>query len=125
MRAAVLIGSVGSKSSRFGRCPGGSTTRKRAQRRCRTRASGTFVSTGIRPPSRSGSRCTGRRGFARACCRTPICRRPSICGELGKEVAIEAQRFGITVVAADCYANATLVGVPHESNGFGIRWAIC
>ena len=37
-------------------------------------------------------------------------------GELGKEVAIEAQRFGIEVVALDRYANAPAMQVAHRSH---------
>jgi phosphoribosylglycinamide formyltransferase 2 len=36
-------------------------------------------------------------------------------GELGKEVAIEAQRLGVHVVAADRYANAPAMQVAHEA----------
>jgi phosphoribosylglycinamide formyltransferase 2 len=36
-------------------------------------------------------------------------------GELGKEVALEAQRLGIHVVAADRYANAPAMQVAHDS----------
>jgi phosphoribosylglycinamide formyltransferase 2 len=36
-------------------------------------------------------------------------------GELGKEVAIEAQRFGIEVIAADRYANAPAMQVAHHA----------
>lgn len=36
-------------------------------------------------------------------------------GELGKEVAIELQRFGIYVIAADSYANAPAMQVAHAS----------
>jgi phosphoribosylglycinamide formyltransferase 2 len=36
-------------------------------------------------------------------------------GELGKEVAIEAQRLGVHVVAADRYPNAPAMQVAHES----------
>lgn len=36
-------------------------------------------------------------------------------GELGKEVAIEAQRFGIEVIAADRYAGAPAMQVAHHS----------
>jgi len=36
-------------------------------------------------------------------------------GELGKEVAIEAQRFGVTVVAVDRYGNAPAMQVAHRS----------
>src|SRR5690606_33858331 len=35
-------------------------------------------------------------------------------GELGKEVAIEAQRFGIEVIAADRYADAPAMQVAHH-----------
>ncbi|HBU49523.1 MAG TPA: phosphoribosylglycinamide formyltransferase 2 [Myxococcales bacterium] len=37
-------------------------------------------------------------------------------GELGKEVAIEAQRFGIEVVAVDRYANAPAMQVAHRAH---------
>lgn len=37
-------------------------------------------------------------------------------GELGKEVAIELQRFGIEVIAADSYANAPAMQVAHASH---------
>ncbi len=37
-------------------------------------------------------------------------------GELGKEVVIEAQRFGIEVVAVDRYANAPAMQVAHRSH---------
>lgn len=36
-------------------------------------------------------------------------------GELGKEVAIEAQRLGVTVVAVDRYGNAPAMQVAHRS----------
>jgi len=36
-------------------------------------------------------------------------------GELGKEVAIEAQRFGVEVIAADRYANAPAMQVAHRA----------
>jgi len=36
-------------------------------------------------------------------------------GELGKEVAIELQRFGIEVIAADSYANAPAMQIAHSS----------
>src|SRR5688500_8202960 len=36
-------------------------------------------------------------------------------GELGKEVAIELQRFGVEVIAADRYANAPAMQVAHRS----------
>lgn len=37
-------------------------------------------------------------------------------GELGKEVALELQRFGVEVVAADRYANAPAMQVAHRSH---------
>ena len=37
-------------------------------------------------------------------------------GELGKEVAIELQRFGVEVVAVDRYANAPAMQVAHRSH---------
>ena len=37
-------------------------------------------------------------------------------GELGKEVAIEAQRFGIEVIAVDRYANAPAMQIAHRSH---------
>ncbi len=36
-------------------------------------------------------------------------------GELGKEIAIEAQRLGVEVVAVDRYANAPAMQVAHKS----------
>jgi phosphoribosylglycinamide formyltransferase 2 len=37
-------------------------------------------------------------------------------GELGKEVCIEAQRFGVEVIAVDRYANAPAMQVAHRSH---------
>ena len=37
-------------------------------------------------------------------------------GELGKEVAIEAQRLGVEVVAADRYPDAPAMQVAHRSH---------
>ena len=37
-------------------------------------------------------------------------------GELGKEVAIELQRFGVEVIAADRYANAPAMQVADRSH---------
>src|SRR5574344_526034 len=37
-------------------------------------------------------------------------------GELGKEVAIELQRLGVEVIAADRYANAPAMQVAHRSH---------
>lgn len=51
-------------------------------------------------------------------------------GELGREVAIEAIRLGIEVIAADRYANAPAMQVAHRSHvvemldGAKIRWLI-
>ncbi|MBW8192394.1 formate-dependent phosphoribosylglycinamide formyltransferase [Neiella marina] len=48
-------------------------------------------------------------------------------GELGKEVAIELQRFGVEVIAADRYSNAPAMQVAHRSyqldmlDGAGLR----
>ena len=39
-------------------------------------------------------------------------------GELGKEVALEAQRLGVEVVACDRYANAPAMQVAHRSHVF-------
>jgi len=51
-------------------------------------------------------------------------------GELGKEVAIELQRFGCEVIAVDRYANAPAMQVAHRSHvinmldGAALRWLI-
>ena len=37
-------------------------------------------------------------------------------GELGKEVAIELQRFGVEVIAADRYADAPAMQVAHRGH---------
>ena len=37
-------------------------------------------------------------------------------GELGKEVALELQRFGVEVIAADRYADAPAMQVAHRSH---------
>ena len=37
-------------------------------------------------------------------------------GELGKEVALEAQRYGIEVIAVDRYASAPAMQVAHRSH---------
>ena len=42
-------------------------------------------------------------------------------GELGKEVAIEAQRLGVEVIAADRYADAPAMQVAHRSRVFSMR----
>lgn len=41
-------------------------------------------------------------------------------GELGKEVAIELQRYGVEVVACDKYANAPAMQVAHRSHAFSM-----
>ena len=41
-------------------------------------------------------------------------------GELGKEVAIEAQRIGVEVIAADRYPNAPAMQVAHRSHVFSM-----
>ena len=41
-------------------------------------------------------------------------------GELGKEVTIELQRFGVEVVACDRYANAPAMQVAHRSHVFSM-----
>lgn len=41
-------------------------------------------------------------------------------GELGKEVALEAQRLGVEVVACDRYANAPAMQVAHRSHVFAM-----
>lgn len=49
---------------------------------------------------------------------TPSATRVLLCGsgELGKEVAIELQRFGVEVIAVDRYANAPAMQVAHRSH---------
>ena len=49
---------------------------------------------------------------------TPVGREALLCGsgELGKEVAIELQRYGVEVVALDKYANAPAMQVAHRSH---------
>ena len=37
-------------------------------------------------------------------------------GELGKEVVIEAQRFGVEVIAVDRYADAPAMQVAHRAH---------
>ena len=48
---------------------------------------------------------------------TPVAKRALLCGsgELGKEVTIELQRYGVEVVACDRYANAPAMQVAHRS----------
>lgn len=49
---------------------------------------------------------------------TPVGKKALLCGsgELGKEVAIELQRYGVEVVALDKYANAPAMQVDHRSH---------
>lgn len=49
---------------------------------------------------------------------TPVATKALLCGsgELGKEVTIELQRFGVEVVAVDRYANAPAMQVAHRSH---------
>ncbi len=42
-------------------------------------------------------------------------------GELGKEVAIEAQRLGVEVIACDRYENAPAMQVAHRAHVFNMR----
>ena len=48
---------------------------------------------------------------------TPVGKKAILCGsgELGKEVALELQRFGVEVVALDKYENAPAMQVAHRS----------
>ena len=48
---------------------------------------------------------------------TPVGKKAILCGsgELGKEVALELQRFGVEVVALDRYTNAPAMQVAHRS----------
>lgn len=48
---------------------------------------------------------------------TPVGKKAILCGsgELGKEVAIELQRFGVEVVALDRYADAPAMQIAHRS----------
>lgn len=41
-------------------------------------------------------------------------------GELGKEIALELQRFGVEVIACDKYANAPAMQVAHRSHVFNM-----
>lgn len=53
---------------------------------------------------------------------TPVGRKALLLGsgELGKEVAIELQRYGVEVVACDRYANAPAMQVAHRSYVFNM-----
>ena len=41
-------------------------------------------------------------------------------GELGKEITIELQRYGVEVIACDKYANAPAMQVAHRSHVFNM-----
>ena len=49
---------------------------------------------------------------------SPIGKKALLCGsgELGKEVAIELQRYGIEVIAVDRYKNAPAMQIAHRSH---------
>ena len=49
---------------------------------------------------------------------SPVAKKALLCGsgELGKEVAIELQRYGVEVIACDRYANAPAMQVAHRSH---------
>ena len=51
---------------------------------------------------------------------SPVAKKALLCGsgELGKEVAIELQRYGVEVIACDRYANAPAMQVAHRSYVF-------
>ncbi|MCM1449986.1 MAG: formate-dependent phosphoribosylglycinamide formyltransferase [Clostridiales bacterium] len=53
---------------------------------------------------------------------SPIARKALLLGsgELGKEVAIELQRYGVEVVACDKYANAPAMQIAHRSHVFNM-----
>ena len=48
---------------------------------------------------------------------TKVAKKAILCGsgELGKEVALELQRFGVEVIALDRYENAPAMQVAHRS----------
>lgn len=51
-----------------------------------------------------------------------VAKKALLCGsgELGKEVAIELQRYGVEVIACDRYANAPAMQVAHRSHVFSM-----
>ncbi len=53
---------------------------------------------------------------------TPVGRKALLLGsgELGKEVAIELQRYGVEVIACDRYANAPAMQIAHRSHVFNM-----
>lgn len=54
---------------------------------------------------------------------TPVGRKALLLGsgELGKEVALELQRYGVEVIACDRYANAPAMQVAHRSYVFNMQ----
>lgn len=52
----------------------------------------------------------------------PVAKKALLCGsgELGKEVTIELQRYGVEVIACDRYANAPAMQVAHRSHIFSM-----
>jgi len=53
---------------------------------------------------------------------SPVAKKALLCGsgELGKEVAIELQRYGVEVIACDKYENAPAMQVAHRSYVFSM-----
>ena len=53
---------------------------------------------------------------------SPVAKKALLCGsgELGKEVTIELQRYGVEVIACDRYANAPAMQVAHRSHVFNM-----
>ncbi len=53
---------------------------------------------------------------------TPVAKKVLLCGsgELGKELAIELQRYGVELVACDRYANAPAMQLAHRSYVFSM-----
>ena len=53
---------------------------------------------------------------------TPVGRKALLLGsgELGKEVAIELQRYGVEVIACDKYPNAPAMQIAHRSHVFNM-----
>jgi len=53
---------------------------------------------------------------------TSVAKKALLCGsgELGKEVTIELQRYGVEVIACDRYANAPAMQVAHRSHVFNM-----
>ena len=53
---------------------------------------------------------------------TKVAKKAMLCGagELGKEVALELQRYGVEVIACDRYENAPAMQVAHRSHVFSM-----